>query len=252
MIVDYARSKQSLKVLIGREAFATMASVLLYPLGVRKRKRRTPRIAEQRTVVFVHGYMANRSCFLPLATYLGLSGYKNQLSFEYNAKAGIEQTAIQLKKFLQKNVRGGRIDLVCHSLGGLIARVYLQDLNGARRVDNCITLGTPHSGTYNAYWLWSRVGRELRPDSSLLTRLQSSRDKIQNVQFLSIVAGADTIVIPRVFAKMEYETRHIPDLGHLGLLFSPRVFRIVADALKKSRSAKSIESSPLASMRCEM
>jgi hypothetical protein len=48
-------------------------------------------------------------------------------------------------------------------LGGLVARVYLQQLGGARRVDHCITLATPHQGTYNSYWVASRVGRDLRP-----------------------------------------------------------------------------------------
>src|SRR5207248_10897331 len=125
------------------------------------------------------------------------------LSYEYAAGPGIEQAAIGLKRFLRDRVRGGRIDLVCHSLGGVIARVYLQTLGGARRVDRCVTLGTPHRGTYNAYWLASRVGRELRPDSGLFDRLTATRDAAAAVRFSSIVAGSDNIVIPRVFAAGE-------------------------------------------------
>ena len=129
-------------------------------------------------------------------------------------------------------MRGGRIDLVCHSLGGLVARTWLQELGGARRVDRCITLGTPHQGTYNAYWLASRVGRELRPDSELLARLEASRPCAQQVRFTSIVAGSDNIVVPRVFSAND-EIVHLPDLGHVGLLFSPRVFRTVGELLRR-------------------
>jgi triacylglycerol esterase/lipase EstA (alpha/beta hydrolase family) len=111
-----------------------------------------------------------------------------------------------------------------------VARVYIQELGGARRVDRCVTLGTPHRGTYNSYWLNSRVGSELRPDSPLLARLQASRAGARDVRFLSLVAGSDNLIVPRVFAGHEREV-HVPDLGHVSMLFSPRVLGIVADYL---------------------
>jgi triacylglycerol lipase len=140
-------------------------------------------------------------------------------------------------------VRGGRIDLVCHSLGGVVARCWLQELGGARRVDRCITLSSPHKGTYGAYWVAGRVGREMRPDSQILQRLEAGRAAAASVKFTSIVAGSDNIVFPRVFA--DYSRRpaseepgaahdelvHMPDVGHVGMLFSPRVLRAVADRL---------------------
>ena len=126
-----------------REVVATLGAALLYPFGLARTKRRRPRRAAQRTIVFVHGYMGNRSSFFPMMAYLKAHGIGQFLAFEYKSEHGIEQAAIELKEFLRKRVRGGRIDLVCHSLGGLVARTYLQNLGGARRVDRCITLGTP-------------------------------------------------------------------------------------------------------------
>ena len=216
--------------IVGRELLAFLGASLLYPFGLRRSSRRTPRRAEQRTVVLVHGYLANRGPLLPLAAYLRARGHKQILAYEYSGAAGVEQAAIGLRDFLRAHVRGGRIDLVCHSLGGLVARVYLQQLGGARRVDRCITLGTPHRGTYNAYWVTSRVGRELRPDSPFLARLDASRAGAARVRFASIVAGSDNIVIPRVFSSNDTVV-HVPGLGHLGLLFSPTAFRAVAEKL---------------------
>jgi pimeloyl-ACP methyl ester carboxylesterase len=157
-------------------------------------------------------------------------GFPQVLSFNYASGEGVERGAIALRDYLRRHVRGGRIDLVCHSLGGLVARVYLQQLGGARRVDHCITLGTPHQGTYNAYWLTSRVGRELRPDSALLERLEATRGAAARVRFLSLIAGSDNLVLPRVFSAHDEQVR-IPDLGHVGVLFSPRVLRMIADRL---------------------
>jgi triacylglycerol lipase len=230
MIEDFPASEQPASLVVAREVAASAAFLLLHPFGWRRERKRTPRRANQRTVVLVHGYGGNHGAFLPLATYLRARGVKQLIGFDYRASEGIERTARELRDFLKWRVRGGRIDLVCHSLGGLVGRVYLEQLGGARRVDRCITLGTPHRGTYNAYWLASRVGRELRPDSPLLERLAASQANASGVRFTSIVAGSDNIVIPRVFAAGD-DLVYVPHLGHLGMLFSPSVFRAVADRL---------------------
>jgi triacylglycerol lipase len=229
MIEDYSRSERSFWLLLGRELLAWTAAGLLFPMGIGSSGKRTPRQTNQRTVVLIHGYLSNRSALFLLESYLRSQGVRT-LNFDYASVRGIEQGAIRLKAFLRRHVRGGRVDLVCHSMGGLVARTYLQQLGGARRVDRCITLGTPHRGTYNAYWIRSRVGRELKPDSAILRRLESTRSHASKVRFTSIVAGADNIVIPRVFAANE-ETVFLPDIGHMGLLFSPAAFRAVGDRL---------------------
>lgn len=233
MIKDFAASDHRAAKLIGREMLAGVSTVLLYPFGMGKSKRRTARTSEQRTTVFIHGYLANPSCFLPLSLYMRAHGHHPTMSYNYPSSMGIEQAAIGLRDFLRRHVRGGRVDLVCHSMGGLVARVYLQELGGARRVDSCVTLGTPHRGTYNAYWLWSRVGKELRPDSKLLARLEESKDEAKNVRFLSIIAGSDNMVIPRVFGQGSEEILHVPHLGHMGLLYSPIVFQKVLTHLNE-------------------
>jgi pimeloyl-ACP methyl ester carboxylesterase len=230
VIQDYRVSERPAWRLIAQEALGVAAAAALFPFGIKRSSDRTPRQQDQRTVVLIHGYLANRSTLFPVAAYLRLRGIKQVLSFNYSSSTGVEQSALALREYLRRHVRGGRIDLVCHSLGGLVARVYIQELGGARRVDRCITLGTPHRGTYNSYWLNSRVGSELRPDSPLLSRLHGSRAGASDVRFLSLVAGSDNLVVPRVFASHEREV-HVPDLGHISMLFSPRVLRMVADNL---------------------
>jgi triacylglycerol lipase len=228
MISDLPPSNRRARELVAKEAAAILGLSLLHPFGFgRPRPRPTPRRAAQRTIVLVHGYLANRTSMLPVAAYLKLRGHGRILNFEYESSAGIEHAARALKQFLRTHVRGGRIDLVCHSLGGVVARCYLQELGGARRVDRCITLSSPHRGTYGAYWVASRIGRELRPDSILLRRLAASSPAAAPVKLTSIVAGSDNIVFPRIFAAHD-ELVHVPDIGHVGMLFSPRVLRAVA------------------------
>jgi hypothetical protein len=59
-----------------------------------------------------------------------------------------------------------------------------------------------------------------------------------------LVAGSDNLVVPRVFASHEREI-YVPDLGHVSMLFSPRVLSMVADYLVASEATRiEIERSP--------
>lgn len=231
VIQDYKPSEVPTYQIITKEMLACIAWGALYPFGIKKSEKRTPRRKTQHTVVFMHGYMANRASFFPLHAYLRSVGVKQILSFNYQSRSGIEGAAKDLREFLRKNVRGGKIDLVCHSLGGLIAQFYIQELGGHRRIAKCISLGSPFQGTYNSYWVATRVGRELRPDSPILAKLIASKEKSAAVEFTSIVGENDNIVIPRVFAGGGKDTVHIKNVGHVGLLFSPSVFLEVARRL---------------------
>jgi pimeloyl-ACP methyl ester carboxylesterase len=234
MLPDHPPSRVPTWRLVVREGAAFLAAGALFPFGTWSSERRTPRRREQRTVVLVHGYLANRSTLYPLAAYLRLRGVEQVLTFNYDSSLGVERGARALRAYLRRHVRGGRIDLVCHSLGGLVARTYIQHLGGGRRVDRCITLGTPHEGTYNAYWLWSRVGLELRPDSALLARLR--RTAASTVRFLSVIARSDNLVIPRIFAGHE-DAVVVDDVGHLSMLFAPSVLALVARRLAEPLAA---------------
>lgn len=47
-----------------------------------------------------------------------------------------------------------KVDIVAHSMGGLVARAYIQGDNYQNDVDQLITLGTPHRGSADAYVAW--------------------------------------------------------------------------------------------------
>lgn len=254
MITDFPPSTKPAWRLVLHETLAFMATAALYPFGLGRTRRRMPRIREQRTTVFVHGFLCNPSVFWPMQRYLRRQGHGNFLPFSYPSTRGVEYGAVALHHFLKDRVRGGRVDLVCHSMGGLVARTYLQQLGGARRVDRCITLGTPHFGTYNAYWLPTRAGRDMRPGSPLLSRLHDHEAAADSVDFLSIIGGSDNLVIPRVFARHEREVL-LPDLGHMAMLYAPTVWKLAAahlagesiDAVAEQRQAAGVRLEALGS-----
>lgn len=211
---------------------ASMAGLgLLLPFGFIASRHRPLRRRDLRTVVLVHGLGANRGSFYPLQAWLKLSGHDRQLAFNHRSGPSVEALAIQLKQIIDAQVRGGRIDLIAHSLGGLICRVYLQMLGGDRRVDRLITLGTPHQGTYASLWAPSAFVRQLDPGGPFLRHLNGLPPPRTAVT--SIVGESDALILPREAAACSFgEVRRFPTLGHNGLLTSPAVFRTVKAVLR--------------------
>ncbi len=192
-----------------------------------------------RPVVLVHGWGAARTAMLGVQVALRLSGFDRVYGFFFSsedAPAGIESIAERLAVYV-KRVRdacGGRhtVDLVCHSLGGLAARYYLQHLGGHRLVDQCITLATPHGGSYASYWVPTIVGRQLRPESDFIGRLNAPGHRAPGVRFHSIGAGLDLMVLPRESALYRQGScTMIDDTGHNGILLNPKALREVCDRL---------------------
>lgn len=221
---------------IRREALSFLTHGLLFPFGYRRPWLRTERRREQRTLVFVHGLGGNRSGFFPLQAYLRVHGCGRQFGFNYRSSGSIEEHALCLKRTIDAAVGGGRIDIIAHSLGGLVSRCYLQLLGGARRVDRLITLGTPHHGTHAANFIPSALVRQLLPESSFLEHL-NAQPVPEGLQVTSIIAGRDLLIQPVSSASCPFgESLVFEDFGHVELLFRPEVLAAVASRLHSPSS----------------
>jgi pimeloyl-ACP methyl ester carboxylesterase len=77
--------------------------------------------------------------------------YDWRLSNRYNAKRLKQNVEDVIERWrAQPGCDTARLVLVCHSMGGLIARYYLDVLGGASDARALVTLGTPHRGAANA------------------------------------------------------------------------------------------------------
>ena len=91
---------------------------------------------------------------------LKANGYtegQDLFTLPYNWHLSNVITAILLKHKIDdvKNVCGcSKVDLVTHSMGGLVARQYVQSGQYTGDVDQLIFLGTPHLGSPKAYLAW--------------------------------------------------------------------------------------------------
>lgn len=70
--------------------------------------------------------------------------------FAYDWRRPVSQTADNLKQFIDAKNINTKVSLVGHSLGGLVARIYAQKY-GTEKINNIITVGSPHQGTALVY-----------------------------------------------------------------------------------------------------
>jgi triacylglycerol lipase len=190
-------------------------------------------------VVLVHGYFHNRSAFLVLTRALRRAGIRHVHGLNYNPlTAGVPELAGRLRVEVERALEASgnaRCQLVGHSLGGMVARWYTQELGGWDTVDTVITLGSPHRGTYTAYVGAGPVAAELRPGSWLVRRLSESA-RPSETRWVSFYSDLDLLVAPAVSAKLTHPALaarnvKVRDTGHLSLLLSARVVGAVVDHL---------------------
>lgn len=219
---------------IAREALGYLVHGALFPFGYLESRHRTLRAPDIDTVLFVHGLAANRACFFPLQAWLSRAGHKRQLAFNYETSGSVEKMAKRLKDEIDRRVKGGRIHIVAHSLGGVVARTYVQALGGDRRVSTVVTLGTPHRGTYPSVYAPSAMLQQLRPEGAFLRYLDALPPP-SRARFVSLGAVSDHLVVPSssAYAPFGEQVPLFPDVGHSTMLLSPSVFRAVEAALAR-------------------
>ncbi|WP_079191483.1 esterase/lipase family protein [Streptomyces sp. CB00455] len=222
--------------------------LLLYPTGVCQEKLATgpltPRGAAARRsrppVLLLHGFTDNRSVFVLLRRALGADGLRHVEAYNYSLLTrDLRVTARHLARHVEELcARTGQdqVDLVGHSLGGLIGRYYVQRLGGDARVRTLVTLGTPHSGTLVAPFMDAHpLVRQMRPGSAVLTELADPAPGCAT-RCVAFWSEFDTLMSPVGTARIEHadllvENVQVTGIGHLALPAHPTVIAAVRRAL---------------------
>jgi triacylglycerol lipase len=196
-----------------------------------------PRVdPEDDVVVLVHGFFASAGVWRPMKRSLAATGAK-VASFTHAPGVGIDRIARNLARIVEGIPSYCRIHLVGHSLGGLVARWYVQELGGHARVTQTISLGAPFGGTERAHLFPFLVGRELTRTSTMLERLRS-RAHEHDVPHTSLVGEGDLMVVPSASAVFPRgDLVIVPRCGHNTLLFHSDSITHVLERIRGAQDA---------------
>jgi esterase/lipase len=168
-------------------------------------------------ILIVHGFTASSEYLEYLAKSLSENNF-NIFLFNYNSYRGIESAASSLFELLElfDELTGGlvsnnKLALVCHSMGGLVARAFVQLNGGIKYTKGVVTLGTPHIGTLHDSELlellikWGEYISGVMPyftpdcasaleligqdENKLIAKLNDEVSALNGVKFLTISGG---------------------------------------------------------------
>jgi triacylglycerol esterase/lipase EstA (alpha/beta hydrolase family) len=180
-----------------------------------------------------------------LRKYLAHRGRKRVYAVDFGSAESIDLMAAMLGDFIAAVVeRNGlepddQLDIVAHSMGGLVTRLLLEDAALAGRIANVVTLGTPHSGSYLARLGATSPTTQLRPESPLLARLAEQLPWGQDPgrpRLVALWSAEDMIVMPGEGGQLEgAENIEMPGYTHYSYFLDPACWRLVHGVLAGER-----------------
>lgn len=196
-------------------------------------------------VILVHGYLASPVLMKPLQRrfrQLGREAFT--VSLTPFAVGDVRRMARQLDASINTvlNQTGAqRVDVVGVSLGGILGRYWLQELDGVRRTRRFVAVGSPFAGTWFALLgvltlgLVSRGAWQCLPGSGLLqeirgklpipcTSISMRGDRVAPPERCRIPGGDNIVLDP---------PRFLSPVAHQYLVLSDETMRAIHQALTR-------------------
>ncbi|QLE70717.1 alpha/beta hydrolase [Streptomyces rectiverticillatus] len=201
----------------------------------------TAEAAPARTpVVFVHGYLSDAVIWDSARTAFRSAGYQDGelFSYAYDFLASNEASARGLAGFVakvKKDTGAQQVDIVNHSMGGLVSLWYAKELGGAADIKHMASLAGSNHGTYTAglCTVVSPSCREMTPGSAFLGRLASGDETPGAVDYRTWYSPCDGVINPFTSTVLDGAVNTLlPCVTHLGFLTDEGLLSQVASYLK--------------------
>jgi triacylglycerol lipase len=200
-------------------------------------------------ILIIHGFLGTRGSMYMLERRLVDDGFI-VVSFNLGTLnvRDIRRSAFLIHRKIERilaQTPSQRIDIIGHSMGGLIGLYYVKKLGGHARVRKLILMGTPIRGTWTALMgvitlgLWSTSSWQLLPRSRFLDELAQGLLP-PGVEVHTIAAARDWVV-PLPTTRLTGASATTVPLGHSSLVVSEEVYRRVVNTLRPPHETTSDE-----------
>jgi len=204
-------------------------------------------------VIILHGMGRTKYAMYNVEKELAGAGYKVWNESYPSTKKTIEKLSIEhISKGLKycRDVNARKIHFVTHSLGGILARYYLQE-NKIEKLDKIIMLSPPNSGSEVAdrlkdlklyQWMMGPAGQQLGTDANSLPNTLDRIDATVGIitgnstsdpWFSPIIPGEDDGKVSVKSARLEEMTDFlVVEAGHTFIMSNRSVLQQIRHFLK--------------------
>lgn len=185
----------------------------------------------QNPIIFIHGLGGGSYEYKPVINFIEKNLKVKIYEFTYARRFGqvsLNDIARELSEYINNNVKEGQINIIAFSQGGIVARSYITNYSD-KKIDKCITVCTPHNGSFFAYFLFLKGIKELRPKSLLLRNLD-----IHKASYYSVYNPLDLVVFPGISAKFKHakENKKVFALLHKFTFTNKNTLEFILNVLK--------------------
>lgn len=189
-----------------------------------------------RPLLLVHGLGGHPGNFVGLKTSFARRGRTRSYVVDFGSAASFDALASHLGLVIQDVIDANElaehdtIDIVAHSMGGLVSRLAVDDPELRSRIANIVTLGTPHGGSHLARLASTELTMGLRPGSDVMKRLdaQDFWGTLDAPLITALWSMADTIVIPAEAAQFEGGRNiELAEATHYSYLIRPSAWDLI-------------------------
>ncbi|MBQ0936660.1 alpha/beta fold hydrolase [Ideonella paludis] len=190
-------------------------------------------------VVLVHGFVCNRGLWNPWMKRLRAQGVP-YLAVNLEPVFGvIDDYTTVIEEAVQRvtEATGCAPVIVAHSMGGLAVRAWLRRYQADDRVASVVTIGTPHQGTWLAYWGSTPNARQMKPGGVWLTHLAADEPASRARRFVCCFSHCDNIVFPAMTAVLPgARAVLVRAAAHVDMVGRSEVFNEVLVAIKAAQA----------------
>lgn len=176
-------------------------------------------------VVFVHGYSGNASNWTTAESVFLANGYSpgELFPYQYDWTQSNKNSAAGLAAFVKQvlaTTGAEQVDIVNHSMGGLVSDWYVKELGGQPYVRHLASIaGANHGTTFAGACLMFASCVEMYPGSSFIGTVTSGDETPGDTRYATWYSPCDGVIIPFTSTELNGATNNlVPCQTHLGYL----------------------------------
>jgi triacylglycerol lipase len=176
-------------------------------------------------VVFVHGFTGSASNWTTAEAVFEADGYSSGdlFAYQYDWTQSNKTSAAGLAGYVKQvlaQTGASQVDIVNHSMGGLVSDWYVKELGGQPFVRHLASIaGANHGTTAAGECLVDQSCVEMYPGSSFLTTLNSGDETPGNTAYATWYSPCDGVINPYTSTELSGATNNLVTCQtHIGYL----------------------------------